>query len=380
MPVDSWIVEMTEMPNSRVRSHKGDGRIIAAASWPAASRGFSLIELMVSILVLSIVMGALFQFMSMMSRRYTQAQRTSGISQTGKSVMELLTMDVGQAGYYPGRNTTTSAAVTTVGAQSVTLADTTGIFPGSVIIVDTGMNQEPVPLSAVTHSSNTVTGLFRLDHLTGVPVRLSEVPYPEGVLAPVKRDATGNLVADTTGSNATTLKLMGDFRDDGTLRYVEYRYRSATSSATACSTPPCALWRSDSCVPGTATGCTITTQNAAVKVADNLMNTATAGVFSYFVLCRTGTLPTLAYVTYLNSSYTTAITPCSSVAHFYVLGVQANLNLRTQASVERGSGGPVTIEVQQTIVPRNLRHALEVSLDGLQRWVPDKPTTVPRSP
>ena len=121
MPVDSWIVEMTEMPNSRVRSHKGDGRIIAAASWPAASRGFSLIELMVSILVLSIVMGALFQFMSMMSRRYTQAQRTSGISQTGKSVMELLTMDVGQAGYYPGRNTTTSAAVTTVGAQSVTL-------------------------------------------------------------------------------------------------------------------------------------------------------------------------------------------------------------------------------------------------------------------
>ena len=378
--MDPWIFEMTEISNSRVRLHKGDGRIIAAASRPAGSRGFSLIELMVSILVLSIVLGALFQFMSMMSRRYTQAQRTSGISQAGKSVMELLTMDVGQAGYYPGRNTTTSAAVTTVGAQSVTLTDTTGIFPGSVIIVDTGMNQEPVPLSAVTHSSNTVTGLFRLDHLTGVPVRLSEVPYPEGILAPVKRDSTGNLVADTTGSNATTLKLMGDFRDDGTLRYVEYRYRSATSGATACSTPPCALWRSDSCVPGTATGCTITTQNAAVKVADNLMNTATAGVFSYFVLCRTGTLPTLAYVTYLNSSYTTAITPCSSVAHFYVLGVQANLNLRTQVSVERGAGGPVTIEVQQTIVPRNIRHALEVSLDGLQRWVPDKPTTVPLAP
>ena len=85
---------------------------------------------------------------------------------------------------------------------------------------------------------------------------------------------------------------MGDFRDDGTLRYVEYRYRAATSSTTACTTPPCALWRSDSCVPGTATGCTITTQNAAVMVADNLMNTvATAGVFNYFLLCRTGTLP-----------------------------------------------------------------------------------------
>ena len=371
---------MTEMPNSRVRSHKGDGRIIAAARWPADGRGFSLIELTVSILVLSIVMGALFQFMSMMSRRYTQAQRTSGISQTGKSVMELLTMDVGQAGYYPGRNTTTSAAVTTVGAQSVTLTDTTGIFPGSVIIVDTGMNQEPVPLSAVTHSSNTVTGLFRLDHLTGVPVRLSEVPYPEGILAPIKRDSTGSLVVDTTGSNATTLKLMGDFRDDGTLRYVEYRYRSATSSATACSTPPCALWRSDSCVPGTATGCTITTQSAAVKVADNLMNTATGGVFEYLVLCRAGTLPTLAYVTYLNSSLTAAASPCFSLAHSCVLGVVVNLEPRTQVSVERGAGGPVKIAVQKTLAPRNIRHAMEVSLDGLQRWVPEKPTTVPLAP
>ena len=57
-----------------------------------------------------------------------------------------------------------------------------------------------------------------------------------------------------------------------------------------------------------------------------------------------------------------------------------NLELRTQASVERGAGGPVAIDVQQTFVPRNIRHALEVSLDGLQRWVPEKPTTVPLAP
>ena len=379
---------MTEMPNSRVRLHKGDGRIIAAASRPADGRGlgFSLIELTVSILVLSIVLGALFQFMSMMQRRYTQAQRTSGISQTGKSVTELLAMDIGQAGYYPGLptgGTTTAGAIPTVGVQTVTLGDATGIYPGSVIIVDTGADQEPVSLTAVNHSNDQVTGLFKLNHAGGVELRLSEVPYPEGVLAPVMRDpGTGNSILNPAGSNATTLKLMGDFRDDGTLRYVEYRYRSATSSTTACSTPPCALWRSDSCVPGTAIGCTITTQNAAVKVADNLMNTATDGVFEYFVLCRSGTLPTPAYVTYLDANFIpeTSPTPCASVAHFYVLGIQASLELRTQPSVERGSGGPVTIEVQQTIVPRNIRHALEVSLDGLQRWVPEKPTTVPLAP
>ena len=374
---------MTNMTISPVRSHKPvrwhkeAGRII-----PVGSRGFSLIELLVSIAVLSIIMGAMMQFMSMLQRRYTQAQRTSGIGQTSKSVTDLLAMDIGQAGYYRGRSTTNSAIIA-VGTQTVTLADSTGIYPGSVLIVDTGMDQEPVPLSAVTHSSNQVTGLFRVDHATGVPVRLSDVPYPEGVLAPVTRDpSTGDTIANTAGSNATTLKMMGDFRDDGTLRYVEYRYRSATSSTTACSTPPCALWRSDSCVPGTATGCTITTQNAAVLVADNIMNPVATGVFNYFVLCRAGAFPNpaLTYVTYLNSSFTTGVSPCASVAHFYVLGVEVNLELRTQASVERGAGGPVAIDVQQTFVPRNIRHALEVSLDGLQRWVPEKPTTVPLAP
>ena len=377
------MTDMTIFPvrsHKPVRLHKGAGRIIPAASWPAGSRGFSLVELLVSIVVLSIILGALMQFMSMLQQRYTQAQRTSGIGQTSKSTTDLLAMDIGQAGVYRGRSTTNTATIA-IGTQTVTLADSTGIFPGSVIIVDTGMDQEPVPLSAVTHSSNQVTGLFRVDHAITRPVRLSDVPYPEGILAPVTRDpATGNLIVNTVGSNATTLKLMGDFRDDGTLRYVEYRYRAATSSTTACTTPPCALWRSDSCVPGTATGCTITTQNAAVMVADNLMNTPTAGVFNYFLLCRTGTLPTLAYVTYLNTSYATAVTPCASVAHFYVLGVAVNLQLRTQASVERGAGGTTTIEVRQTFAPRNIRHALEVSLDGLQRWVPDKPPAVPLAP
>ena len=364
---------MTDMTISPVRSHKpvrlhkGAGRIIPAnwpaANWPAGSRGFSLVELLISIVVLSIILGALMQFMSMLQQRYTQAQRTSGIGQTGKSVTDMLAMDIGQAGFYRGRSTTNNAAIA-IGTQTVTLADSTGIFPGSVLIVDTGMDQEPVPLSAVTHSSNQVTGLFRVDHAATSPVRLSDVPYPEGILAPVTRDlSTGNTIANTTGSNATTLKLMGDFRDDGTLRYVEYRYRSATSSTTACTTPPCALWRSNSCVPGTATTCTITTQNAAVIVADNLMNTPTAGVFNYFVLCRLGALPSpaLAYVAYLNSSFIpqTTPTPCASVAHFYVLGVEVNLQLRTQASVERGAGGTTTVEVRQTFVPRNIRHALE---------------------
>ena len=143
---------MTDMTISTVRSHKPvrlhreAGRIIPAASWPVGSRGFSLVELLVSMVVLSIILGALMQFMSMFRQRYTQAQRTSGIGQTSKSVTDLLAMDIGQAGFYRGRSTTASGAVPTVGAQTVTLSNATGIYPGSVIIVDTGMEQEPVPL------------------------------------------------------------------------------------------------------------------------------------------------------------------------------------------------------------------------------------------
>ncbi len=357
------------------------------------ARGFSIVELMISIAILTVLMGAMMTFMGMLQQRYTQQQRSAGMGQTGKTAMELLSIDVGQAGFFTGRTATASAPVATIGTATPVVLDggtfANGIYQGSVLVADVGRDSEAVRVVSVDHGTNTVQAVFKMTHLTApVMFRLSEVPYSSGILPPVT-DSGGTFAVATTGSNANTLKVMGDFRGDRTLRYVEYRYASATSATTACTTAtlPCALWRSDTCIPGTdtAANCSNTTQNAAVLVADNVMNDPATGVFQYFVMCRQRsgqTLPTLAYVTYVNSNLAVANTPCPSTTDFFVTAVQATMNLRTQQSsvAERGSGGPVNITMRQTFAARNVMHALRMAQDGLQELLPVPPSTVPLAP
>ncbi len=308
------------------------------------TRGFSLLELLVTMVVLTVIMGAMMEFMSVMQRRYTAQQRVGSVNQTGKTVMELLALDIEQAGYPGTVNTTTTAAVTASNSYNttVTLASDAGLFRKRAVLVDTGANQETVVIELCTSTSststsctvggsNSITGLFKKSHASGVPVRASAYPYPQGIVNTA-----------TYPSNATTLRIMGDLRGNGSLRYIEYRY-------TADATGNCqgTLVRSDS-------DAFATTQQPAATIADNLCNNAATGIFAY-----------------------TTDTAAGTYTYFTQIGATLVMRTATSSAQERGAGGTATeVMREQYFVPRNVMYARRLAMDGLETLLPAAPSTV----
>jgi len=338
-------------------------RIQAAPTSPcsaaaARQRGFSILEFMMAIAVLSIIMGALMSFISTMQRRYTSESKVASISQVGKTGMDLLAMDVGQAGFPPLVDTTTTQAITASGTeQTVTLASTVGVYVGRVLLVDFGMSsQEAVAVKACTStatdtgctsgSSNSVTGVFKKGHANGVPVRASSMPYPQGIIFDVAH-FTDPL---KPGSDCNRLEILGDLRGDGSLRYVEYLYTPFSGDT------PGKLERSD-------TSAFSSTENPKIIAVDNLWDSA---LFNYKVFAKSCTgVPSCVSCTTESSSFT------------YVTQVGVTMTMRTAAAVERGAGGTRTIIFrQQYFTPRNVIYAINLANDGLQTVLPLAPDPV----
>jgi prepilin-type N-terminal cleavage/methylation domain-containing protein len=84
----------------------------------AAQAGFSLIELMVVILILSVIMGAVFQQIDLVQKRFRSEENKLDMFQTAREFLDQMVRDIHQAGfpnlkmYQPGTVTGTSASPT----------------------------------------------------------------------------------------------------------------------------------------------------------------------------------------------------------------------------------------------------------------------------
>lgn len=293
-----------------------------------------MLELMVSMAILTVIMGAMFTFLSKLQQRYNTTSRQATMNQMGRTAFELLAIDLGQAGYPGEVNTTTSAVI--VGsntAQTVTVASTAGMFVNRVVLVDTGVNQEAVRITART--STSITGLFKLSHATGAPITASMNPYSQGVLNTASYSST-----------SSTLRIMGDLLADGSLRYIEYRFTAGANCTGR-------LVRSD-------TDAFAATQRPGAVVAERICNTATQGVFSY--------VPA----------------PIELGEFVFVKDLTVSMTMETQRSIEKSAGGASQVTVTQTFSPRNVNFAFQLSVDGLQTILPVAPgtvlTTLPAAP
>jgi|SRR4051812_24125091 len=76
------------------------------ASVRGRQRGFSLLELMIVLLVLSVLMGTVFQQISLVQQRNSAEQSKVDIFEESRSFMDQLTRDLHQAGYPNPRNFT----------------------------------------------------------------------------------------------------------------------------------------------------------------------------------------------------------------------------------------------------------------------------------
>lgn len=173
--------------------------------------GFTLIELMITTLLLALVTGVVTQGMLSLNRVNDLVANRTEMHAGVRNATELLQQEVGQAGRVAlpgglGEVTASGGAAT----SSLTLSSTSGIFVNEYLIVGVGDLQEIVQVATVSSSTVTTIDPLRNTH-AGSPVFASGA-FAEGIV-PTTR---------TNGSTGSILKLVGDINDDGQMVYIEY--------------------------------------------------------------------------------------------------------------------------------------------------------------
>jgi len=193
------------------------------------SAGFSLIELMIAMAVMLLISGAavtaLLKLSTMQSTIWNRTQMHSGI----RGATEVLQQEVGQAGRIslPAIVTLTSAAG--LGATSLTVSSTTGMFSGQKLTLGAGTSQETVTVSADPTSSTAVsTSATTIAHSSGDAVSVLG-GFSAGIIPPA-----ASPWSYTNGSTEAVLKLFGDINGDGSMVYIEYSISPSCICTSTC--------------------------------------------------------------------------------------------------------------------------------------------------
>ncbi len=179
--------------------------------------GFSLPELLVALLVLSVIVGTVTQLSMQMANGQRTMWNRAQMHSSVRGAISLLQQEVGQAGLVALPAPVTLTAAAAVGAQTVGVSSATGMFVGEKLVIGTGSDQETVTVTAINAEANTITASFVQSHVTGVKVTVLGA-FAQGIVPP----------SMTNGSTATKLKLFGDVNDDGQMVYVEYTCDTVT--------------------------------------------------------------------------------------------------------------------------------------------------------
>jgi prepilin-type N-terminal cleavage/methylation domain-containing protein len=178
-----------------------------------SERGFTLIELMITTVILMVVSGVAMRGVLDMSHIGDVVSNRTDMHSGVRNATELLTQEVGQAGRITLPAPVTLAAATATGNTNFTVNSTTGMFPGMLLTVDAGANQETVTVSGQpAGGAINLTAGFTKDHANGAPVTVlggfSSGVIPSGV--------------GLSDSGDFVLKIYGDIVGDGKMVYVEY--------------------------------------------------------------------------------------------------------------------------------------------------------------
>lgn len=179
---------------------------------PGSAEGYSFIELLVSVAVLSLVMGTTMTGIMQLTRANGTISNRTGMHAGVRNATELLQQEVGQAGRIAlPAPVTLTGAVGGPGVATVGVTSASGMFVGERLVIGTGLTEETVNLTGVNTAGNTITASFLNAHAAGANVFVHG-GFAQGVLP--------TTVAN--GSSATVLKLFGDINGDGQMVYVEF--------------------------------------------------------------------------------------------------------------------------------------------------------------
>ena len=203
-------------PGAAVRQGKGN----------PAMAGFSLLEVLVSVMIITVLMAAVFQFLRFNQQRYRGDQLLSERNQGARSALELMTQELQQAGHNPNlatHKTLTSAVAPTGTFVNIPVGDTSGIFYGNMVEIgssDSDANRETVDVggnATFQITSTTFPAIITTPHAAGQAVMSRSLPFPNGILYSASAVGTGQTVM------VNTIQYFGDINGNGTLAYGEYR-------------------------------------------------------------------------------------------------------------------------------------------------------------
>lgn len=203
-------------------------------------KGFSLFELVVVLGILLLILGIVFSGFTNGLKTFRQERSKAERDSDLKRVLELMSIELAQAGVTPAINLEessitaekSSATVTGAlnsGATNFTLTHPIGLYPYRPIILELpedATNSEKVIAGSI--SGNTVTLLsgktVAKSHATGISIGSPSYPNMFGILNPPPTTGSTKTLAPTTGLAPVRLGFFGDMLGDGTLYYVEYTY------------------------------------------------------------------------------------------------------------------------------------------------------------
>src|SRR5260370_18265351 len=117
--------------------------------------GFSLLELLVSVAVMLIIMGAALAFLAKDEQVYQGTRVVANLHQGVRSALELASQEIGQAGYLGSserQRQITSNVLPSPFSQTVAMSSTNSLFVGEKLLVDTGVSQTVRTCTAVIAS------------------------------------------------------------------------------------------------------------------------------------------------------------------------------------------------------------------------------------
>ena len=193
-------------------------------------RGFSLLEMMVSLAILLAVSAGVLQMMFQMSMTQASVNTRSAMHSNTRSVTEMLQQEISQAGRValPGETTTIGTLV--VGATpdtpltlTVIVDSTEGMFVGMLLVVDAGTNEETVAVTAIPTAGTpgTITASFTANHAVGATIRPTSA-FGTGIIMDEAFLEDQTTVAPAWSSDGFTLRMFGDINGDGNMVYLEY--------------------------------------------------------------------------------------------------------------------------------------------------------------
>lgn len=202
---------------------------------PPLQGGFSLLEMMISVLIILLLMSAVFPFIMQSQKRFQGNEVVSESNQSARAALEVMSQEIGQAGYnpqfYPNKTSSTTVALNGTPYWCMTISDSTGltgIHPGDWVSVDTGANNELLEVFA-TSASNLISASPNvcqpgsptapwievkplMNHTAPYQVASYKMPYGGGLL----------YLSDQSLSNSNRLEFYGDINQDGNINFVQY--------------------------------------------------------------------------------------------------------------------------------------------------------------